>query len=306
MRRHRRSGTATDSMDMMLDTITNAFGGIVLLALLVTLMIGQQRPDPSPTAKTGEARVRAERARTAEALASERESLKLAMASQKLQLDAFGDSETERLMQQLLVAQQLTEELAGRIADSRQKLEATRLESASLEKSLERSRSELRTAEEQLAALDAKLDRVREQRTRTMETPREAVTGKPMTVALVRHGELFLVDANAGAGRFRVNEGPLARADGDTADIRLMQPHGSWAVVPGRGVPLENSDALRQELGRIQAGDNHLVLCVWPDSFGNFSNLRDACVAHSLEHRILPIDEGPVVESYGASSPTAQ
>ena len=54
MRRRRSGGDGDDSLELLLDTITNAFGGIVFLAILVIILLQNSSETSTPASKPDE------------------------------------------------------------------------------------------------------------------------------------------------------------------------------------------------------------------------------------------------------------
>lgn len=57
----RRSGANADSLDLFLDTICNAFGGLLFLAILLTLLVQMQSNDDSGSSQEFVSEVELER-----------------------------------------------------------------------------------------------------------------------------------------------------------------------------------------------------------------------------------------------------
>ena len=93
----RRSTQSTSSLDLFLDTICNAFGGIMFISILISILVqmrGEQEHDPSPakTISHAEARLMEDEY---EQLQRARETLRQEIASQEKLL--VGDSKEEIL-----------------------------------------------------------------------------------------------------------------------------------------------------------------------------------------------------------------
>lgn len=301
MRRRRQSGD-NDSLDMLLDTITNAFGGIVLLALLVALQVGRVAPErqsASPAAQDDHA----DRQRLAMELAD----LEQSIESKRRRLGLFEQPGIADLISQLQAEEKEVVRLSARLRELEQ--QSAGMVEATNRTGRERDeiQAQSRELQEQIAGTTEKIVRERAARSRNMETPRERSTSRQMAGVFLKGNEMFVLNRNAGAGQFECNRDHFeACPDRRQADVVLSLPAGAWRARQGRGVPLDNVEGVREQLSRIPSGRVYVALVVWPDSFDHFQNVRDACVQLGLEHKVLPIQAGPVFEGPSAGGATAQ
>ena len=92
----RRSTLATDSMDLLLDTITNTFGGILLLALLLVLLIRQTTNQETTTQAADSADIQRLQSRIDE-LTATRSSLQQSLAAQQITSQLTPDAASQQL-----------------------------------------------------------------------------------------------------------------------------------------------------------------------------------------------------------------
>ncbi len=299
----RRSPIANDSMDLLLDTITNTFGGILLLALLLVLLI-RQTSDPkiSPQA-TSPARIQQIEARLQE-LSAVRESLQQSIAAQQITTQLTADKVSEELIAQLSTtakelgrAKAVEAEQAAQANQMQRELDEHAAQMSQMQAELSKLLSELSHAEDVVKQEQAA-------RTRTMDLPREEETYKPTFVVVVKNNQLHLLRDESGPAAFNVNAAHFEKCSPSEADVVLSSGDG-FRVRSNSGVTMETAELIAA-LSKIDASDYFLTIVIAPDSFEKFTNLRAACVQLGLEHRILPVDDFPVYETRGAARQSAQ
>lgn len=273
MPRH-ASTDPSESLELFLDTISNVFGGVLFVAMLVVLML-QVTPE--------------ERTREASSGANVTQDLTQALEQLEAQrVDAALRAELESIVQR---QEALQAEVAARQveAEARRKREAdAAAELVRLRSEMERERQALAAQEQALAAAQAKRDGV-------VRLPRFRTTAKqevPLLVAGGRVATLFNYDPS---GRVvAVNE-----ADVEVTDDRRR-------VRPREGQGLAVTPAFAEQVARqITAGllpQRHFIgLGVYEDAFAEGAALRDAIVALGFEYGLvlLPRDATVAIGAEG-------
>jgi hypothetical protein len=194
-----------DSLYMLLDTMCNAFGGIILLAVLVVLLTSKEK---SQNATTGDSLERLQR-RVALAQANLQESLQLASslqarttdANQKEQLvllDQRKQLQDEIKLIRELAAQNAREIDANAGSDPTERLKALNAQIAAAEvkkleaqNSLAASKDEEKHTKERLEALKKQMAEVAAKSERQLRMPKEHDTDRQVVYIILRYDRLY-------------------------------------------------------------------------------------------------------------------
>lgn len=168
----RKAAPASDSLDLLLDTICNTFGGILFIAMLVVILTNQISRDAAPSAPSAESS-RALRRLRGELTESESRLTKLRQAvRQKEDLERrFADPESLGLLESLRSLDDDSDEL---LKERAQKLTYVAESQADLEETareLEKLAQQLTETKERLQLEKQKLENEASLRSRTSEVP---------------------------------------------------------------------------------------------------------------------------------------
>ncbi len=286
-----RKPQSDSSLELLLDTISNAFGGILFIAILVSILIrltssssqDDQVSEPAHDAlvvletdlQDALARLEVltqandERVRTAGKL-EEKGVRQLLTDAQKLRKE-------ERSLQKE-VAQQVKE-----IGTSQRRMEETEREIAKLSASLAQIRDQ---AEKKKGTLEEEL--AKRGKASQLPSPRLALTQE--FVIVVRYGcvyQPYKYDDASRARRLNLDEFVVVK---DAQDHLTISPR------IGRGLPISDDEAFARRLAEIMEARSprnwHIALAVWDDSFGEFLNLKAAVVKLGYKYRIIPAENG--------------
>lgn len=292
-----RRRAPSSSLDLLLDTICNTFGGVLFIAILVVLLLQmsgksgansaveaeEQQQFLESQAQLEELRARLKTLRAAEA---QQESLSsdLAAGAPRELVDQLRDLRTRRNAlndQRLKHVSELSNEQAN--------LNDLAAKQAALDQALAERRSKL-------AAIEAALGAEAEARSEEARLPSQHDTDKQEIPLLLFDGKAcFAYRADAdGALIFNGDECSMSGAQREVAPLA------------GKGVALgaggENAE-IAGRLKQFEISDYYIAAFVWPDSFGKFKQLRETLVQHGFEYRLVPLAAGEKVYM-GVSSKT--
>lgn len=319
----RRRRTDDSSLELLLDTICNTFGGVLFLAMLVSLMLTQTRRRIEGQSATAAPAVSAadlvrletraaEASRDVEALEEQvrqarrtagdfevvdAEALLVAMeAAERRARDA--ESRRTRLLQSV------ASEQAAAARSSAQK-EAGEQERQALAERARRARERLAAALADREKLVAAAIRIRDEEARraTVETtgraPKMRGTNKKEFGLMLKYGRLYLMKRLVG-GRQVVNEDDFILKPGMRANVAEAKPHA--------GIDLASAEGRDAGLRRVTAGFPpercYACLVVHPDSFEEYLTAKNWLVAKGYEIRLFPTDRG--VNDQGHVDPQVQ
>lgn len=317
MRRRKRDRDS--SLELLLDTITNTFGGILFIAILVSLLLrtsSRSAQEEAARAETMSAVEQAELEVRIEALQDDARLLREKVASAQNSGDSStDDEETGRLS---AAAAQVSEALAERTEAIRNTLDLQRQAASATEEyeSLEEAR---KSVDERLAAAENLLASAREKAAEIAEaavqldrpqgpTEVEQTVGLPSLrpsvkneVGLyIRFDKIFMMHAWRGRERLGPNTEHfvVASLPGGDGVRQVARPK------PGAGIPVNpttiNAD-LRKLLQPFPPGEFVIGLIVFEDSFDVFQWIKAAVVAAGYEYRPLALRPGESVVDFGGT-----
>lgn len=315
----RRRAAGDSSLELLLDTICNTFGGVLFLAMLVSLMLTQTRrrtdetpADPAPAVAAADlTRLDTKR----DTLKRELEAL-TSQISQARRIAAVLDvPDADAMLAAMESAERRASELEGRraellVAVATDQAAAARAQAATVVDERERRRLEEEAAQARNRLAEATKDReslvataitIRdaEARSATVRTSGRAPlmrgTDKQEFGLLIRYGRLYLMKRLIGDSMV-VNTADFAITPGILRNEARAKPHA--------GVDLTNDSGLDAGLRRITADFPssrwYVCLVVHPDSFEEYLVAKHWLVDHGYECRLFPtitsVNDGGQVE----------
>lgn len=280
------------SLELLLDTICNTFGGILFISMLVIIMtnVTSRQASLNPPSEFSQA----------ELLEVERE-----LESSRRQLMTLQKS----LVQQAAIARQVVDpdarELAQRVTALKQQRTAltehislavesaglaqaavneTARDLARLDEALATAKSALRTAEESLRQEVAA-------RSRVARLPKLHETTKRQIGFLLKAGRLTSYAARDRDGHLVPNLEDFISSTLQGQDF--IEPK------PGRGIAVAAGEAetgeIARKLAEFDSREHYVAIAVWPDSFEHFAIVKAALVLAGFEYHLLPMQAGKIV-----------
>ncbi len=284
------------SLDMLLDTLCNTFGGIILIALLLALSVNKKSVElHDKLVKTDDNKSE---------LIREREQLKNSLLDlqdeQTLVLEDLED-EADRMREEIADTKDNLDDLNSdaSAAETLAKREKEKLENL---KELELKEEEERLSlEEEVARLETILEHqelsqeLKKKPYRKVSLPQQKDTRKKPLPVIVAHGKMYPM-VRFGIGKVAKNEDGLTW--NQTADERFR-----IEVDPNKGVDPMNEQILEGFLSTVRNAPRSvrqsffLNLFVFSDSesFGVFNKIRDEAVLRDLDYNWVPISELPLM-----------
>ncbi len=316
MRRPRIS--PPDSLEMLLDTMCNTFGGIILIALLIALFardsrsLEQQTPPGSEHSSLLGQRVEQAEREVARAAALEEE------------LNRRVTDPTRTVLLELVEERDRIRELAETLASELRASASPADAAASLAETVDRietlaSRnleSERRLAEEQsrAAALKGRIDElgrgiqsqsnrlalITARQTQRLRLPRERATTKSHLYLIVRFGKVYPL--------YSFVDGVPERNTTSLSWIQESETCRRVEPIPNAGIhPQMDAAAFSAMLRAIPADQIYLVFQVFPDSFEAFNQAKVAALAAGFDYTWEPrLDSTPLRLGPGAPPPPPQ
>lgn len=302
----RRSSHGQDSLELLLDTICNTFGGVLFIAMLVILLLQQTRKGPDapipPAASPVELQSLAIRL---ESVAAELARLKENRQSQQSIVDGFAPA---AIRDQLEQRRRLTNQQDALQAEV-DKAMAKNAQLASQVESIARDNDSVPgNLEEAVVRRDraqSELDQVRQSHVQEIRMPVvRSAAGKQEIGLILRYGRLYVWHKyGPGYRRLGLNTDDFVII-GETGDGIHIRPK------PTRGVLLEKTAesqaAIRAVLSRFDKRSCVLAVVARPDSYGHFRYVRDIAIELGLEYRLMPTGESNPIADRGGTGGRVQ
>lgn len=290
----RRMNLNGDSLELLLDTICNTFGGVLFIAILlvVLLQLAPAVTESEPVEASASA------ARSLAASRQQRSELQLALQHQQELLTQLVSpqlqnslAEMATLQNQVGDAQQQVTELEAANARTVAQLAKDAEEAATLA-------SQVETARQQVAALRTQLNADRDSHTEQIQLPTEHLEfGKGEVGLILRYGRLYVWHRWSPTGE---------RLGLNTEEFVVIEDSSKGLVVrpkPGGGLPIDRRDSTReqieQRLKQFRPTQKVLALVVRPDSFAEYRVVREVAARLGFEYRLMPCDNDSPVSDRG-------
>ncbi len=298
----RRSNQNTSSLDLFLDTICNAFGGIMFISILISILVqmrGEQEHDPSPakTISHAEARLMEDEY---EQLQRARETLRQEIASQEKLL--VGDSKEEilDLSNRVEEVQQSIDKAIEKQSELVKRTVSLDTDIVSERESIANLSKELQDARLAVAERGKEIDDALDSKEQSTTLPKVTPTSKGNVVCAMRYGKLYFVTD------------PQSNLSSD-----VYKPHtdsrkslGILYVSPrktaGWMMPDEGSLQFKSAMQGISPTNTFVSVAVWADSFAEFSDFKKTLNALGYEYDLLPIDDAAELPLGSGSNATVQ
>jgi len=298
MRRRRRSNSA-DSLELLLDTICNTFGGVLFIAILVVILLRMtgDNHEEEPTESVAPEHFQKLQNRLT-SLTRELSLIQENRISQQRLAEKFAEQEVR---EQIITRNTLQETLDDLEQEYNQQL----AQNASRSHEIEKTRSEnlqtdqdLHKAQEELEELQIQIVEERKSRVQEMRSPVVRSSGFKREVGVIlRYGRMYIWHRYSRSGtRLGLNTDEFVIVGSEGASL-ITQP------IPTAGIPLRDDNLsrgkLRERLSQFSPRSNVIAVIVRPDSYDQFSVLRDVLLDQGFEYRLMPMDEKGEVADRG-------
>lgn len=296
----RRRRESASSLDLLLDTICNTFGGVVFMAILVVVLLrmtSETHGDAPPDAERQEAlaALEARREEAAARLATLRQAADqqaklLAQVTKPENQPALAKLDETKRQRDKLNQERLNR--LGEISQAQIEINRVATEMATLDASL-------KVLPDKVAKLESALANEVAARSQAARLPMQRDTDKDEAPLLVREGRLHTVYLFGDDGTVVFNSAECEEHKGQVREVTTR---------PGSGLKLDDSDAVRREievrLANLEADSFYLAIFVWPDSFAEFRKLKEVIVDRRFEYRLVPMRaDGKVVMGAASQAP---
>ncbi len=289
----RRTTIWPTSLELVLDTVCNTFGCIVLLALLVTLLARQSGSELVQSTEILKLQTEWERQR------EENRALSEAVTALENQIALLPSAATGLARQEQALRQECRS-LAERIGELGRQRETNRQTAEQIRRQLADAKVRLERTKQQLGEHRSKLADGSEEITlsRERENRRKAEIG-----IVVRFGRMYIWHRYDEHGiRLGLNTDEFL-VTGKEHSALVTEPK------PYAGILLDAPDAparIAQRLAQFDPQRHVLTIAVWDDSFAQFAVLRCQAVRLGFEYRLIAVRKGKALADRGGRASFVQ
>ena len=283
-----------DSLEMLLDTMCNAFGGIILIAIMIAIMAKPPTPEGGdPEAELVKIQIQVKEPQS-EDLAAELD--ELAKKAQAIDPAVTNLVVLKNDLAVKVTAAKTTMNNLASTPEEKKELEAkiNTQQAVNNQKSME-----LAAAQTQMARAQVQLNQANKGKPVTVKAPRVTGTKKKPAFIILKDGKFWAAD-------IWVNG---VRQDNDKSCRIYTDARGrptKQVPIPGRGVQVIKDEA---RLARTHIGDylrtlpknEYFTQCyVHVNSFPEFRIMKELLIKNGIQYNWAPSDEKEIALQYGA------
>lgn len=300
-----RNEPDSTSLDLLLDTITNTFGGVLFVTILVVLQLRtSQVIDASLTANKFAVSATDVLHEEIKRRTDEMNLLKQVAVAQRRSMEQLSRGDAKKSYQQVIQYRERLQELDIERSLAMSTIEREASEVERLKSEMDDRRAHIEVERQRRDELEMEMAREKLMRTRTAELPTLRATEKREFPVIVRFGRLYtpyeLDPVSLERSRHLDEFLPLGEED----EVERLTPN------PLRGIPLDSSEKSEQLLGQLwdQFPKDSFYVCaaVWDDSFSEFPALKNSLVTRGIEYRLIPTAAGDTIQEGNTSGAFVQ
>lgn len=272
-----------DSMDMLLDTITNVFGGIIFIAILVALLTGSQADRTAGRVEAAADRLVTLRTDLQEGRARMSRKSDLATYLQGLadQPDVTWDDTLVSLAADIDAGRR-------RLAQAERQLAHLHDKKAPIDEKLQLASEQTAQLRDEIEQLEAAIGREKDLRRLEARLPVTQITHKRPAHIVLTRGRMFVVDGCDG--------GLITIVEEKTRDVDLVplpQERTEIVLRSGAGLPIGGGLASTLRWRRLReaapTARYFLYIVVLPDAYEAFLTLRQLAVSAGYDYDVVPV-----------------
>ena len=297
----RRQSEKADSLEMLLDTMCNAFGGLILIAILIAILARPQTPDGAdPDVELVKVEIEA-KTPTAEDLKAEEEGLQ----AQADKVDPSVKDLVEQEKQVRLEIAAKTNTLRN-LAATPEELEKVRNKLDAQKKNNQDKAGDIADANKELEAARAKIQHAFKGEPVTVRAPRSRGTKKKPVYLVIRDGKFWASDL------FKNGKAVYNEIAFDIRRDRSGQPV-SQTLKPTSGLLVGKSKAAIQRSkiwfyfsNGFPKQSYYAYVWVTKNSFTEFRFLKELLVSNGIEYNWKPVPDDFKTFHFGGFDPGIQ
>lgn len=298
----RRSSQENESLDLLLDTITNTFGGLIFIAILIALLVGKKQPDAKQTRISNDTGELALLNASIAEVVSEIDLLKQQSGGLADFSDSFSSPTQQALVVNLVSLNQEVATYENQNEHLRSENENKNGIEAGIRFRLKNIQEDLQRKKQATAEAETKLAEEKFKRSSTIDAPRQKLTTKSPVNIVSRWGRIYLLDDLDGI--LPQNSTDFEATSLSQAEI-VLGPSKIFRTVKTGGISMKDTASLKRFFTKYNSDRSFVNLCIFEESFSDFKTLRDVLVGRNLEHALILFKDGKKI-SYGAGTSKVQ
>lgn len=290
----RRRSQDESSLELLLDTICNTFGGIVFISLLVVVLLSMSSKEEGSEPPSQEAQLAMKQAEIQrEDLTAKLERLKSLAADQELVTGELISEEVIALASQLKDAEDQKANLV--VQQSKANGDLTEVQSEINDVSVEAQKrtAALNAARDDAEALEKLLEQEIKKKSKEAIIPKARESRMDTITYFLKGGKLYGPRLSSNTSDF------TTRATAAGTEVR-ENPSGGITVKADRS----NASQVAAKFRDISANDYAIQVFVWPDSYELWENVREILDDRGYKKALKPIDDDVVIIEGAVSSGT--
>jgi predicted Holliday junction resolvase-like endonuclease len=278
----RRSSGEVDSLELLLDTICNMFGGIIFITILVVILTSAQTTQVRKQSESAVADLN--RQNRADELKSQIEDQQAALADIQKTREILSDNSSANLEQKTTRLQQSREEITRRAETARRWLKEYEAMASSQDVEVQ---SRLDNAQKRVAALEVEVNAVQSAHTVETRLPLERRTNRKQMLMLLRGNKAFWIPLGRASTLIDHRFGQDVQID-DMVTRIIIRPKaggGSWCQGNLDQVPL-----FAEIIRRAEPQDYFFDLYVAGDSIEAFHAIKSWALHKGYRYNVSPLE----------------
>ncbi|HWB01625.1 MAG TPA: hypothetical protein VG796_01290 [Verrucomicrobiales bacterium] len=299
----RRFRNQSDSLDLLLDTICNTFGGIIFIACLVMLLARESGNDSNSAVERADTDILKRRIEVAKDDLARLSNLLEQQNEKRASAAALGERkealerEIAELRKNASVSAGATDGLpkTDDLVQLRGQLRPLRTEVERLMNAITSSEKEITRLNGRQSDLARKSAEIAAYSREKLRFPKERTQDKSPFWVILKHGRIYPLRADNGD----LNETTLSWEDVDSRH-RQVTPR------PTEGIVFAESRAgLTSQLRSVASGKQFLAVCLFPDSYETWRDYRRIIQEVGLDYglKFFPLDATLVLGDGGSVPP---
>ena len=295
--KRRRTGQAS-SLDLFLDTICNAFGGIMFMAILLSVLVQNRSKEPVPVKPT-QVPMSAAEARDVlsqlDTLTSAHARLSDLLVEVRKNQPLPEDQAIQNLLKQSEQAQKELDEKMREQAEVSKQLAQQVETNAEIVQSMEEFRQQLIAERAALEKDTLALDEALSDQMEVLKLPKVQTSSKSRVFIFVRYRKVYVLATQPGpvSDTSTLNEVDLTiRQLGDGNFTAAPKSSKGWSPA---------STELSRYMQGCSASLHVFSVSVWPDSHAEFAALKEKMIQMGFQYDLQPIPDLPFI-AFGRGS----
>ncbi len=287
----RRKPEEADSLELLLDTVSNAFGGIMFLAILLSMLLKLSfKVEPQATPDASGTSALATQGEQLEALVNELAVLQSAAALREESRGKLTDAATSESYAKVLALRQKRAEQEERIA---KEIAAAASAQVELDRTVQEIAAQEKKSNELESEVAAKNKELHAQKGRSAQSvipPHSRSTSKREVAIIIRFGRVYLQHDWSDDG--------LTRSANLRDFVVVEEADDSLTLtpIPTRGIAVTDSGEFKLSLQSLlrnhRPSERFICVAIWEDSFGKYQALKKALMALGYDIRLIPVNRG--------------